>query len=86
MKPFQGFNWGKEAIELEDNGKHLFEGKPTQIHFKENGAIGERPIIAIIIEFAPITPFYAVGQISIDMFNDGAKDFGYKLVKIEEKW
>lgn len=74
-KPFRGINFGKESIEI---GPVNNEMKPTLICLKEDGAIGDKPSLAILFES------YGkkfIGQVSVDMFNEGLDDIGYKLVK-----
>lgn len=84
MKEFNGFNWRDKEIKLDAKGKLFIEGMPIEVHFKSNGTADGRPSLAFVIVFADEAPIIAACQISIDMFNEGCKDIGYKLVKIEE--
>ena len=77
-KDFKGFNHGKGKIVIDKPVKLIFM-KPTEIHLKENGSIKDQPSLAIVME-RPMTAA-AVGEISLEMFNEGLADIGYKIVK-----
>ena len=79
--PFRGINHGKHQIDL-THLKVLYEVRPIEVHMNENGSIMDRPTLAFI--FANENRFHIVGQISVDMLNEGLKDIGYKMIKDED--
>ena len=82
-KPFKGFNHGKNQIVIEGPpGKTMHFLKPVQIHLKENGSLKNEPSFAIVMDSKDYG--MALGEISLEMFNDGLRDVGYKIIKINE--
>ena len=79
-KDFVGFNHGTGTIKVE--GNHV-EARPTEIHLKEDGTITNGPSLCMVMDF-DILPYRIIGQISVEMFNEGLKDLGYKISKIDE--
>lgn len=80
-KAFNGFNHGTGKIVIPDRFNSFIEGLPIEIHLKEDGSFDNKPSFAIVIEL----PFsFALGQISLEMFNEGLKDIGYQITKIVE--
>ena len=81
-KPFKGFNHGKGKISINlaslARNKNLVQAIPTSIHLKENGAKDGGPSVAIVMESRGGTAF---GQLSLEMWNEGLKDIGYKIVR-----
>ena len=76
-KPFIGINHGTGPIKLMGP---VTEMLPTEIHLKEDGAIGDTPSVAIVMDdFSNPVVF---GQLSLKMWNEGLKDIGYKIVKL----
>lgn len=80
-EPFRGINHGTEKIDLTHLGRPVRELRPTEVHLKENGALGEKPSLCFVLDDGLIP---VVGQISVSMLNKGLADIGYKLVKAEE--
>jgi hypothetical protein len=83
-KDFEGFNHGKDTIKIGNRFSHLWHLKPVEIHLKEDGALDDEPSFAILMENSMLG-YGAIGQISVKMFNEGLKDVGYKIVKIDGK-
>lgn len=78
-KEFIGIAWGTDKIKITTPGPAI-EGRPIEIHSKDDGTIDNRPSFAIVTE---VGNGFVISQISLDMFNGGLADIGYKLVKIE---
>lgn len=76
-KPFIGINHGTGPIKLVGPSTEL---RPTEIHLKEDGAVGDKPSVAIVMR--DIFGEFVMGQLSLEMWNEGLKDIGYKIVKI----
>lgn len=53
--------------------------RPTEIHLKEDGSKTNEPSFAIVLEraYSPTV----IGEISLEMLNDGLADIGYKIIK-----
>lgn len=87
-KDFIGIDHGKNVVDLRHLGTS-FEMRPTEIHLKKNGSLNETDSVVIVFTIpTELTGFKSpavYGQISIEMFNDGLADIGYKIVKINEK-
>jgi len=80
-KAFKTFNHGTDPIRLvSEPGKKIAEGMPTELHLKEDGALNNTPSLAIIIR--DIEGNRIVGQISLQMLNDGLNELGYQIVKL----
>jgi hypothetical protein len=78
-KEFIGINHGIKAINLRNKGR-ILQMRPTEIHLKENGSAKNEPSFAILLEPKDL-PFKILGQISLEMFNEGLNDIGYEIVK-----
>ena len=76
-KPFNGYNHGVGPIPIMQGAAQL---RPVQIHLKEDGAIDDKPSLAIVM-IGNDGHSVAFGQISVEMMNEGLADIGYKLVK-----
>lgn len=76
-RDFIGIDHGAHHIDL-THLQILGEFKPTEVHFKENGAEGDNPSLAIVMA-TPITGGFVFGQISVEMFNEGLADIGWEL-------
>ena len=98
-KPFIGLNHKKNAIDLNFDPHDATrrsvwgtEARPIEIRLKEDGTIDNKPTICIVLCQEPesasiistIKKPLIYGQISIEMFNEGLKDIGYRIVPIEE--
>ena len=80
-KEFKTFNHGKDIIRLTSMpGKKIIEGMPTELHFKEDGALNNTPSFAIIIQ--DVNGNKVVGQISLQMLNEGLNELGYKIIPV----
>jgi hypothetical protein len=79
MKEFQGFNHGKKQVDL-SHLKVMAQLRPTEVHLKEDGSIEDKPSLCFVMVDG--SNFAMFGQISVDMFNEGLADIGYKLVKL----
>lgn len=88
-KPFKGINVGMEPFVIPYNDT-LVQLLPTEIYLKENATLTDGPGFAIVLRLpADMTeklgcPFpTVVGQLSLEMFNDGLADIGYKIIKTD---
>ena len=79
-KEFKGFNHGKGQIVF-DNYSTITQLKPVEVHLKEDGTLNDGPSLAIVFAF-PGLDVATFGQISLEMFNQGLADIGYKIEKI----
>lgn len=78
-KAFQGFNHGTGVIDLTKH-KEIEEFRPVEIHLKENGSLKNEPSFAIVMT-SQFSMNQVVGQISLEMLNDGLSDIGYEVIK-----
>lgn len=77
-KDFIGINHGTGKIDIRDKGLST-QFKPVEIHLKEDGALGDKPSFAFVLTSpGKIT---VIGQLSLEMWNEGLADIGYELVK-----
>ncbi len=81
-KAFIGINHGKGNIDI----KHDLVAQllPIEIHLKENGTLDDKPSFAIVLSSMVKSLPVVVGQLSLKMWNEGLKDIGYEIKKIEE--
>jgi len=77
-KEFQAFDHGTGKIDLSQH-QHLIQMKPVEIHHKEDGTKDDKPSFAIVMTSPVMDP--VVGQISLEMLNEGLEDIGYKIEK-----
>lgn len=77
-KPFQGINVGKNQIDLTQYDT-VTQFKPIEIHHKQDGDINDQPSFTLVMTH-PVG-MTAIGQISLEMFNEGLADIGYEIVK-----
>ncbi len=68
QNPFKLFNAGTDKMNLPLGS---FELRPTELHYKEDGAIGNKPSFCILMEHPDRPPVY--GQVSMEMFNKALK-------------
>ena len=82
-KAFNGFNHGKGQIDFRVIGqsKPLMQLLPTSIHLKEDGAINGASVAIVMTDSLGTAAF---GQLSLNMWNEGLKDIGYKIVKDDD--
>lgn len=80
-KAFKGINHGKDQIDLRHLEKAL-ELRLIEIHHKENGSTKDEPSFVIVMTGTKYIPGTVYGQITLDMFNKGLADIGYKIEKI----
>jgi len=80
-KDFKAFNHGKKKIDLSEY--HPILMRPIEIHLKEDGSITNEPTLTIVMIHPSMDYFVIAGEVSLKMFNDGIKDIGYELKKIE---
>lgn len=78
-KPFKAFNVGTGPINL-TRWENIDQFRPVEIHLKENGSLKDEPSFAIILT-SPYSKKTIVGQISLEMLNDGLNDIGYEITK-----
>lgn len=76
-KPFNGYNHGVGPIPIMQGAAEL---RPVQVHLKEDGAIGDKPSLAIVM-IGNDGVSVAFGQISVEMMNKGLADIDYTMVK-----
>ena len=79
MKDFTGFNLGTDPLIVQN--QNVVQLKPTQIYLHEQGSITNEPSFSILMTH-PTADIGAIGQLSLEMWNEGLKDVGYKIVKI----
>ena len=77
--PFSGTNHGDEKVDLRHLGDTI-ELRPVEIHVN-NGALNGKPSFAIVMVGTTHQPHCVHGQITLEMFNEGLKEIGYKIVK-----
>lgn len=78
-KPFKAFNHGTGVIDL-SHLDNVEEFRPVEIHMKEDGTLKNTPSFAIVLT-SPFRQKVIVGQISLEMLNEGLNDIGYKIIK-----
>lgn len=79
-------NWGKGKVGLTaPAGCKVRELRPTELHLKEDGAIGDRPSITIVLTPHPSEHEKIFGQISVDMLNEAFNELGYMLTPLPAK-
>jgi hypothetical protein len=79
-KAFYGTNVGKGVIDLREYPS-AYQLRPTRIYLKENGAINDQPSFGILMEHPTQQ---VLGQLSLNMLNDGLNDVGYTIRKQSE--
>jgi hypothetical protein len=79
-KDFIGINWGTKDIDFRNKPTSM-EMMPIEVHLKEDGTKDNGPSLCIVMSLKALD-LQTYGQISVEMFNEGLKDIGYKLVKI----
>ena len=86
MKDFNCYNHGTNQIDVIKHSpieRYKFRiGRPIEMHLKENGSKDDKPSFAIVIELSNGNRI--IGEISLQMLNEGLKDIGYKLLSVEE--
>jgi hypothetical protein len=79
----KGFNHGTGPIDLkldEETRYPAFEFRPIEIHLKEDGALGNKPSMCMLM--CNLGGVYVYGQLSVEMWNKGLAEIGYKIEKI----
>lgn len=80
-KAFKGYKHGTGVVDLRHLGVAV-ELRPTEIHLKDNGSLDNGPSLTIVLsDMKTVAPVRVIGQISIEMLNEGLADIGYKIVK-----
>ena len=79
-KDFIAIDHGKRKMNI---SSATVIGEPTEIHHKIDGDINNQPTFAVLIETA-IPGLKVVGEISLEMLNNGLKTIGYQMQKIEK--
>lgn len=74
------FNWGTGIMKVDVVDKRVMLMRPTEIHLKENGALDNTPSLAIVMDTQTLR---VVGEVSLNMLNEGLKSIGYELKKTE---
>lgn len=74
------FNWGTRIMKVDVVDKRVMLMRPTEIHLKENGALDNTPSLAIVMDTQTLR---VVGEVSLNMLNEGLKSIGYELKKTE---
>ena len=77
-KAFIAVNHGTGPIDLRHLGA-ADEMRPTEIHLKEDGAIGDKPSFTIVMTALGRTPKF--GQLSLEMLNEALNELGYEIIK-----
>ena len=86
-KAFVGINVGKKDIVVD---KNTFQMVPVKIYLKENGALDEnskptKPSFAILMT-CQNPDLKVIGQLSLEMLNEGLIDVGYQITEIPNKY
>ncbi len=76
-EPLKAFNHGTKPIILEHNA---IAARPTEIHYKSDGAVGDKPSFAIVME-PRIPHIKIVGELSLEMLNNALQEIGYEIKK-----
>lgn len=81
-RPFIGINVGNNPIDMR---KHptMYELRPGEIYLKTDGAKNDEPSFAIAMFDPNKVAAPVIGQLSLEMFNDGLADVGYQIVKTD---
>jgi hypothetical protein len=80
-KDFIGINVGTNQFDM-SRFPHIHQFLPTEIQLKEDGSKTDGPSFCIVMQQAKDSTVCAVlGQISLEMLNDGLADIGYEIVK-----
>lgn len=80
-RDFIGINHGTGKIAIgEGENEITVDYLPVEIHLKEDGSKDDKPSFAILMS-RPETHIRIVGQLSLEMFNEGLADIGYELIK-----
>lgn len=75
---------GKHKIDLSHlTAKYIIDMLPTEIHHKEDGDLNDNPSFCFVLERKRIDTAI-IGQISLKMLNDGLKEIGYKIERIND--
>lgn len=79
-KPFVGISVGTGQIDLTKYEGVMVQMKPVAVYHKSDGDLNNKDSLCIVMS-AP-DKIHVCGQISVEMFNDGLKDIGWKLQPI----
>lgn len=82
-KAFKGIYHGTGQIDLSHH-KDIEQFLPVEIHLKEDGTVDNKPSFAIVLT-SPYSRNQVVGQISLEMLNQGLADLGYEIKKTVKK-
>lgn len=72
-------NHKKGKVDLTSLGTNIGEYYPTELHYKSDGAIGDKPSFTIVMREPNGSSVY--GQFSLDTLNECLKELGYKSIK-----
>ena len=77
----KAFNHGTGPIKMNANpGKIVMEGRPTELHLKEDGDKEDKPSFAIVIEDSNGNK--VIGQVSLKMLSVALHELGYAVTSI----
>ena len=81
-KAFVGINVGKKPIVVD---KNTFQMLPVKIYLKENESITNKPSFALLMT-CQNPDLKVIGQLSLEMLNEGLIDVGYQITEIPNKY
>lgn len=82
QKAFIGISHGKGTIKI--NHEFVTQLRPIEIHMKEDGTLDDKPSFCIVMSSMMEGLSVVAGQISLKMLNEGLKDIGYEIKKIDK--
>lgn len=77
-KAFKAFDHGTGRIDLTKH-EGLKMMRPVEIHHKQDGSVKDEPSFAIVMTSPFSSP--VVGEISLEMLNDGLNEIGYEIIR-----
>lgn len=70
-------NHGENQIDLTHIGTEVVQARPTELHFKTNGSIDDKPSFVIVMRYATGAAVY--GQFTLDTLEDCLEQLGYEI-------
>lgn len=70
------FNWGKRQFIIDGPAA---EFRPVELHYKSDGAIGDKPSMVIVLDRSPSDP-KIYGQFSLETLKEALGELGYKVL------
>lgn len=79
-----GFNHGNSHIKLTFDKAFAIQVLPIEVHLKEDGALDHTPSMCLVMA-DPHFNIYCYGETSLKMWNEGLKEIGYEIRRIQDK-